>query len=128
MSSATLRSRLGFRFGFCYSGLAVALIFVLVLSGCGAPATNQISIVGAKLNDGTGKPVIEYSVVVVGDGKVKAAGRQQDVPVPKEGEIVGGLGSSLEALDGGTIEAGKAANLKISGAVNRTMRNGEWVK
>jgi len=107
---------------------ALAALLLFSLASCKAPNTEQIAIVGAKLNDGTGKPMVEYSVVIVAGGKVKAAGRQQDVPVPKEGQIVGGLNSTLEALDGGTIEPGKPANLKLTGAVNRTMRNGEWVK
>jgi len=104
------------------------LALLLSLAACSAPPSSQITIVGAKLNDGTGKPVIDYSVVVVADGKVKAAGRQQDVPVPKEGEIFGAMNSTIDALDGGTIEPGKPANLKITGSVSRMMRNGEWVK
>ncbi len=110
------------------SGTLLLVLILAALTACSAPPSTQISIVGAKLNDGTGKPVIEYSVVVVAEGKVKAAGRQQDVPVPKEGEIVGGMNSTIEALDGGTVEPGKPANLRIVGALNRTMRNGEWVK
>lgn len=90
------------------------------------PSTPR-AIVGAKLVDGTGKPAIEYSVVVIAKGKIKAVGTQQDVPVPKESEIVGGLNSTIEPLEGGTIEIGKPANLKVSGVLNRTMRNGEWV-
>ncbi|MEO8025055.1 MAG: hypothetical protein ABI823_01195 [Bryobacteraceae bacterium] len=106
-----------------------AIAAALVLSGCLAPSpAPQISIVGAKLDDGTGKPAIEYSVVIVADGMIKAAGRQQDIPVPKEGQIVSGMASTLEPLDGGTIEPGKPANLKLSGAENRIMRAGKWVK
>ena len=109
-----------------FAMMAIIAALSISCSDSGTPA--NISIVGAKLDDGTGKPLLDYSVVVVSDGKIKAAGRQQDVPVPKEGQIVGGLNSTLEPLDGGTIEPGKPANLRLRGAINREMRKGQWVK
>jgi hypothetical protein len=94
----------------------------LALAGCTSPDASGVkAIVGAKLG------AIDYSVVVIEDGKITAAGPQSQVPVPKGSEITRGIGMILEP-DGDSIEPGHAANLILKGATERKMHNGEWVQ
>jgi len=100
------------------------------LSACTNPQESGVKvIVGARLEPGAGREAIDYSVVVVADGKFRAVGTQSATPVPKGSEITRGLGMTLRpASDGGRIETGQAANLILEGAgEHREMRNGEWV-
>jgi hypothetical protein len=96
----------------------------LSLAACVAPQESDVKvIVGARLGN------IDYSVVVVANGKIQAAGSQATTPVPKGAEITRGLGMTIErAPDGGPIEPGQPANLVLKGATERVMRNGEWVQ
>lgn len=105
----------------------IVLLFpVLLLTGC-IPETAPVkTIVGAKLIDGTGRPPIDYSIVVIEAGAIKAAGPQTTVPVPKTGENINGLGMILEPLPGNTIEPGKPADLVLRGARERRMKAGQW--
>jgi hypothetical protein len=97
---------------------------VLMLVGCSAPEPSGVkAIVGARLS-----PAVEYSVVVVAEGKIRAAGPQSTTPVPKGAEITDGKGRVLS----GAIEVGQPADLELrnasTGAVEAVMRRGEWVK
>ena len=96
----------------------------LSLAACVAPQEYAVKvIVGAKLGN------IDYSVVVITNGKIQAAGPQATTPVPKGAEITRGLGMTIErAPEGGPIEPGQPANLVLKGATERVMRNGEWVQ
>jgi hypothetical protein len=100
------------------------MALVLFLAACISPQDSGVKvIVGAKLGS------IEYSVVVIADGKFRAVGPQASTPVPKGAWITRGLGLTIEPLPGGTpIEAGQPADLLLRGAEERTMRNGEWLK
>jgi hypothetical protein len=91
-----------------------------MLVGCTSSSGVKV-IVGAKLG------TIDYSVVVIEDGKITAAGPQSQVPVPKGSEITSGIGMTLEP-DGGSIEPGHAANLILRGPTTKKMHNGEWVQ
>jgi hypothetical protein len=106
------------------------ILSVLPLVACVSPQESGVKvIVGAKLDPGAGRPPIDYSVVVVADGKIRAAGPQATTPVPKGAEITRGLGMTIEpAPGGGSIEPGQPANLVLKGATERTMRNGEWLE
>jgi hypothetical protein len=117
---------------FQFSVFATALL--AVLSGCSHPSAQgprPIAIAGARLEPGPGKPVIEYSIVIAEKGKFVAVGTQASVPMPKEAVIVDGLSHTLvPAAESTVIEPGQAANLDMknaSGAVVRSMRQGEWV-
>jgi hypothetical protein len=103
--------------------------FAILLAGCTSPQDSGVKvIVGARLESGANRPPIEYSVVVIADGKIRAAGTQAAVPVPKGSLIISGLGMTVEPVPGGNpIEAGRQANLILKGTVDRYMRNGEWV-
>jgi hypothetical protein len=102
----------------------------LTLSACTNPQDSGVQvIVGAHLAASPGRDAIEYSVVVIADGKFRAVGPQSAVPVPKGSTIVRGLGMTISPVPGGeAIEPGHPANLVLEGAGSlREMRNGEWV-
>jgi hypothetical protein len=65
-------------------------------------------------------------VVVIEADRIKAAGPQTSVPVPKSGENINGLGLTIEPLPGNTIEPGKPADLVLKGASERRMKAGQW--
>jgi|GEM_PF-2816241 len=99
------------------------LLFILLLplASCTMPDASGVKvIVGAKLLS----PPIDYSVIVIENGKFTAVGPQSQVPVPKGSAITKGLGMTVEGV---AIEVGKPANLVLKGETVRRMRNGEWV-
>jgi hypothetical protein len=97
------------------------LLSLMALAACTSPDASGVKvIVGAKLG------AIDYSVVVIENGKITAAGPQSQVPVPKGSEITRGIGMTIEP-DGDSIEPGHAANLILKGSTERKMHNGEWV-
>jgi len=105
------------------------LAISLVLAGCSAPEPSGVKvIVGAKLAPAAGQPAIEYSVIVIADGKIRAVGPQATTPVPKGSEITSGMGRVITD----PLEIGKPADLVLrdaaTGSVEATMKNGEWVK
>jgi hypothetical protein len=114
--------------------MRATLAFILaVLAACASPeASGGVKvIVGAKLAGGAESPPLDYSVVVIADGKIREAGPQSAVPVPKGAEIIRGLGKTIQPLPGGPpIEPGQPASfvLKGGGEPDRVMRNGEWVR
>jgi hypothetical protein len=95
------------------------LLLTLALAACTSPSGVKV-IVGAKLGS------IDYSVVVIENGKITAAGPQSAVPVPKGSEITRGIGMTIEP-DGDVIEPGHPANLILKGPTERKMHNGEWL-
>lgn len=106
-------------------------VAALILSGCVSPQDSGVRvIVGARLNAGTGQPPIDYSVVVIADGKFQAVGPQSSTPVPKGAEIVRGSGMTIEPAPGGhPIQAGSNADLVLkNGAEERVMRAGRWLQ
>jgi hypothetical protein len=102
-----------------------SLLLPLLLVSCAIPSAGpRTAIVGAKLVNGPS--VIEYSIVLIEDGKFKAVGSQADVPLPKDATIINALGQSVEPLPGARIEVGQPANLLLKGATVREMREGQW--
>ena len=78
------------------------LVLLLSLAACGsedwqaAESRNApITILGAKLIDGTGSDPIEDSVVVIEGTRIQAAGSRAETPVPKGGEIIDGTGKTV---------------------------------
>jgi imidazolonepropionase-like amidohydrolase len=53
------------------------------------------AIVGGRLIDGTGKPAVENSVVVLREGKIAAAGPAATTPVPQGAQVVDARGKSV---------------------------------
>ena len=71
----------------------VSLLLVLALLGCKEQAGGPVTaIVGAKLIDGMGGPPVEDAVVVVENGRIRAAGARAQVPVPPDSTRVDGGG------------------------------------
>lgn len=76
-----------------FRGLLPAL---LLLWCCAEPAREDIiTIVGAKLIDGTNAEPVTDSVVVIEGESIRAAGPQQSTPVPKDGVIIDGRGKTI---------------------------------
>jgi imidazolonepropionase-like amidohydrolase len=66
-----------------------------VAAGFTAQPASVTAIVGGRLIDGTGKPTIENSVVILKDGKVAAAGPAASTAVPEGAQIVDAHGKSV---------------------------------
>ena len=102
---------------------ALLLSLTLFVAACSSPPSGVKAIVGAKLD------AIEYSVVVIENGKIRAVGSQADVPVPKGSEITSGLGKTIAPI-ASPIDPGQPAELvlrdRATGAVRATMHKGEW--
>jgi imidazolonepropionase-like amidohydrolase len=66
-----------------------------VAAGFTAQPASVTAIVGGRLIDGTGKPAIENSVVVLQNGKIVAAGPAVSVTIPEGAQIVDAHGKSV---------------------------------
>ena len=72
-----------------------------VASGFSAPSDSSkpgkpvIAIVGGRLIDGSGKPAVENSVVVLRNGTIAAAGPAASTPVPAGAQVVDAHGKSV---------------------------------
>ena len=113
---------------------ASLFVGVLLLAGCTSPGESGIkAIVGARLEASFDSKPIPYSVILIADGKITAAGPQAEVPVPKGAEITRGSGKTVRpAPSTGRIAVGEPADLVIqdtaSGQAQMVMHNGEWMK
>lgn len=92
----------------------------------------MLAIVGARLEPSLDAEPIEYSVVVIQDGKFEAVGPQATTPVPKDAETMQGAGLTLSPSPyNATIAVGEPANLTVqetdTGTPRGIMSNGEWV-
>ena len=103
------------------------IVFALALTACTEPSGVKV-IVGAKLIAAPGRAPIDFSVVVVENGKFREVGPQSSTPVPKGAEITRGNGMILEPAPGETIEPGHAANFILKGATQLQMHDGKWVQ
>jgi imidazolonepropionase-like amidohydrolase len=66
-----------------------------VAAGFTASPAPVTAIVGGRLIDGTGKPAVENSVVILKDGKIAAAGPAASITVPEGAQIVDAHGKSV---------------------------------
>ena len=108
----------------------MVLVLAVGLGGCTSPESSGVKvIVGARLIAAPGRTPLEYSVVVVENGKFRDVGPQASTPVPKGAEITRGMGLTIEpSPESGPIEPGRPADLVLKGAIpQRVMHNGEWV-
>lgn len=108
----------------------IALIAAVGLVACVSPEESGVKvIVGAKLIAAPGRAPVDYSVVVIEKGKVRAVGPESSTPVPKGAEMTRGMGMTLEPAPGaGPIEVGNPADLVLKGSTERVMHDGEWVQ
>ena len=78
--------------------IALSALFLIMCGGDSLPTDDPpppITILGAKLIDGSGGPPIDDSVVVIRGTRVQAAGPRSHTPVPKGGEIIDGTGKVI---------------------------------
>jgi imidazolonepropionase-like amidohydrolase len=119
--------------------LAFLAVLVLLAGACAEPPVPETKvIVGATLIDGVNPP-LEYSVIVVREGKIAAVGPQQSTPIPPGSEKVNGLGKFVVASNRSSrLEPGSPADLLLlSGSpvgssddyhnIERRMVAGKWV-
>ncbi len=106
--------------------IGILLTALLLLAGC-APTSEirKIAVVGAKLIDGKGGTPLEHSIILIEGATFMKVGAQTSIPLPKDVEIVDGMGKTIEPVSGGTaIEAGQPASFKLD---QRTMKDGQWL-
>jgi imidazolonepropionase-like amidohydrolase len=69
---------------------------ILLLTSCAPPPGGRgKAILGALLIDGGGGPPLSNSIVIIGDSRIRAAGRRSAVPIPGEADKIDGSGKSL---------------------------------
>ena len=78
--------------GAARDGMAQLAKVAAGFSAGGAPVT---AIVGGRLIDGTGKPPIENSVVILREGKIAAAGPAAGTPLPEGAQVIDAHGKSV---------------------------------
>src|SRR5438105_1060812 len=114
---------------------SILLSMTCLLASCGAPSYSSPVkvIVGAQLDPGHEQSRLEYSVIVIRDGKFQAVGPQASTPVPKGAQIISGVGKLVTpAPSTSIIAAGEPADLVLRNAATNSaemiMHDGEWVK
>ena len=118
----------------------LTLVAAMLLAGCSGSGErvsagdggSMLAIVGARLEPSLEAEPIEYSVVVVQDGKFQAVGPQATTPVPKDAKTMQGAGLTISPSPyNATIAVGEPANLTLqetdTGTPRGIMSNGEWV-
>ena len=76
--------------------VSLAVLLSLPLSGfAGAQTAPVLAVVGGTLIDGTGRPPIENSVIIIANGRFTAAGRNGEVSVPQGAQIVDASGKTV---------------------------------
>jgi imidazolonepropionase-like amidohydrolase len=78
---------------------SVVAALLVALAACGAPQESRtIAIAGAVLIDGTGGPPLTDSLVIIGGGKILAAGRRTDLSIPAGTNVIDGGGQYIVPL------------------------------
>jgi imidazolonepropionase-like amidohydrolase len=113
----------------------VLALLSLLLGGCSEPGVEPglKALVGGRLEASLQSEPVPFSVIVIASGKVRAMGPQQTVPVPKGAETISTKGKVIRPMpQDGSIKVGESADLMIvdaeTGAPDKVMRNGEWVR
>ena len=126
--------------------LALGTIFLVpwLLASCdmknSAPSTPPSKVIlGGTLIDGTGRPPIPDSLIIVENGKVVAAGAAKDLKIPENHVKTNATGAFVTpSRMGGRLEYGAPADLflvagsplenpMVLGNPMRVMKAGEWV-
>ena len=58
-------------------------------------AGRVLTITGGRLIDGTGRPPIENAVIIIENGRFKAIGNAQSLPVPADAEVIDVAGKTV---------------------------------
>ena len=102
------------------------LAFLVLLSGCTAPEQNRTAIVGARMPGPDGR-TIERSIVIVEDGRIRAAGPQAMTPMPKDAEVVDAYGGEIKPGNGKPLAPGAPADFAlVKDGRTRVMKDGQW--
>jgi imidazolonepropionase-like amidohydrolase len=80
--------------GLAILALAASLI-AIALHAQTANAPKPVVIAGGTLIDGTGRAPIENAVIVIEGERIKAVGRQGEIPIPKDSHIINAKGKTL---------------------------------
>src|SRR2546428_9422153 len=76
------------RYSFAFLGVFLLILVVCPRAGAQAPAqTKPVVLKGARLIDGTGRPAIENSVLVIEGKQIVAAGKAGAVSIPKDAAV-----------------------------------------
>src|SRR6266700_7462166 len=78
------------RYIFAFLGVFLLILMVCPRAGAQAPTqtkARQIVLKGARLIDGTGRPAVENSVLVIEGDHVVAAGKAGSVSIPKDADV-----------------------------------------
>jgi len=67
--------------------VCVTVLLLLYAPPVGVQATRPIVLKGALLVDGTGRPPVQNSVLVIESGKIRAAGSAASVSIPKDADV-----------------------------------------
>jgi imidazolonepropionase-like amidohydrolase len=107
----------------------------LLLAACAEPGAEPglKAIVGGRLEPSLDAEPVPFSVIVIAGGKIRAAGPQAEIPVPKGAETLNAKGKVIQPMPyTGKIAPGESADLMIRDAETlapeRLMRAGEWVR
>ena len=111
------------------------LALALLLTGCAEPGVEPglKAIVGCSLEPSLDAEPIPYAVIVIAGGKIRAIGPQATTPVPKGAATISGKGKLLRPMPyDAKLAPGSPADLFVfdaaTGAPERIMRDGEWVR
>jgi len=75
---------------------SLAVLLLLPLGGLACAQTAPLlAVVGGTLIDGTGRPPIENSVIIIANGRFTAIGRNGEVAVPQGAQIVDAAGKTV---------------------------------
>jgi len=113
--------------------LKLLLASVLLCAGCGGGGEPGLkAIVGGRLESSLDAEPIPYSIVIIADGKIRAAGPAASTPVPKGAETIDARGKVIQPMPyTGKVAPGEPADLMMRDAEtfapDRLMRAGEWV-
>ena len=88
-----------------------ALATLAALAACTAPAGGPLVIVGATLIDGTGKPPLLDTFIVIEGDRIKAVGHQSRVPLPKGARVFDARGKFIVPIPGSLTPAEAAQAL-----------------
>ena len=112
----------------------IPLVFMMLASCVSSSDSSPVKvIVGAQLDPGHANPKLEYSVIVIRNGKFQAVGPQASTPVPKGSQTIQGRGKLITPNPGTALIApGEPADLIMRDAatqsVEMVMHDGEWLK
>src|SRR2546427_13049525 len=116
------------RHSFAFLGAFLLVLVVYPRAGAQAPTqtkARQVVLKGARLVDGTGRPAIENSVLVIEGKQIVAAGKAGAVSIPKDAAVEDVSGKTImPALINLLCHLGLSTNSAQPGACDYTQGHG----